>query len=278
MKSKNYRGVNRNDEFLVAAKSIAKKISTIEGVVGILATGGIGRGFCDDLSDLDLIIYADKKYFKSIEKYIAVGYLRYKEIELDTPVENYQYEYNQKSPSSHWTQALRWDRENSIILFDTDDRIKNLLKEKLIFPNEERKQLLKKYEATVNDYLIYHFLAWKKRGYPFHLAYTLNKAAENLIYWIYAKNIKFQPYTPKWIFYHLENNSIPESKYKKEIFNIFSQSIKSVKEAEIVRNKLVKICEKVKFPLIDFNEEKSAKNNQENWNNASEKTKKYLSW
>ena len=273
-----YKGKNRYEEFLAAAKSIAKKISTIDGVIGILATGGIGRGFCDDLSDLDLIIYVDEKHFDSIYKYINVGYLRYKKIELDTPVENFQYEHKQESPSSHWTQALRWDRENSIILYDSDKKVKNLLKDKLVFPDKEQKELLNKYEEVVNDYLVYHFLVWERRGCPFHLGYTINKVIENLIYWIYAKNKKFQPYTPKWIFYHLENDTIPESKYKNEIFDIFTKSVRSSKEAKLVKESIVKICKKVDFPIIDFNEKASAKNNEQNWKQASENTRKYLSW
>jgi len=56
-----YKNENRYSEFLSVAKSISKKISKIEGVVGILATGGIARGYCDDYSDLDLIVYADDK-------------------------------------------------------------------------------------------------------------------------------------------------------------------------------------------------------------------------
>ncbi|GEM_PF-1018355 len=278
MQGKPYRGKNRYEEFLAAARSIAKKISTIKGVVGIIATGGIGRGFCDELSDLDLIVYADEKHFKSIEKYIAVGCLRHKGIELDTPVENYQYERKQKSPSSHWTQALRWDRENSMILFDPQNKIKRLLKAKLVFADSEQKELLKKYEEAVNDYLIYHYLVWERRGHPFHLGYTLTKAAENFVYWLYAKNRKFQPYAPKWLFYYLENDLILESKHKKEISSLFTQRIETFKDAQAVRNKLVKICKKTGFPLIDFDIAKSAKQNKKNWEKASERTRKYLSW
>ena len=62
-----YRNDNRRDEFLQAAKTVSKKISTIEGVVGILATGGIARGYCDDYSDLDLIVYANE------EKVVEIG-------------------------------------------------------------------------------------------------------------------------------------------------------------------------------------------------------------
>ena len=47
MKKVKYKGKNRYNEFLSAAKIISKKISKIEGIVGILAIGGIGRGYCD---------------------------------------------------------------------------------------------------------------------------------------------------------------------------------------------------------------------------------------
>jgi len=90
MKKVKYKGKNRYNEFLAAAKIISKKISKIEGVVGILATGGMGRGYCDDYSDLDLIVYVDDKKDKEIKKYIAVGSLIYKNIALDTPIESYQ--------------------------------------------------------------------------------------------------------------------------------------------------------------------------------------------
>jgi predicted GH43/DUF377 family glycosyl hydrolase len=73
MKKVKYKGKNRYKEFLAAAKIISKKTSKIEGVVGILATGGIGRVYCDDYSDLDLIVYVDDKKVKEIEKYILVG-------------------------------------------------------------------------------------------------------------------------------------------------------------------------------------------------------------
>jgi len=43
MRKVKYKGKNRYNEFLSAAKIISKKTSKIEGVVGILATGGIGR-------------------------------------------------------------------------------------------------------------------------------------------------------------------------------------------------------------------------------------------
>jgi len=278
MNKARYRSKNRYEKFLCAAEIISKKISKIKGVVGVLATGGIGRGYCDDYSDLDLIVYVDDKKVKQIEKYIAVGYLRYKEIELDTPVESYQKALNHKSPSRYWSQVTRWDRENSQILFDTENRIKDLLKEKLVFPGWEQKKLLRKYRQEVEEHLVYNFEMWEKRGDLINLSDSLIRATEHLVLWIYAKNKKIQPYVPKWLFYHLENNFVPEAKYFNIIKKPYLNSIKTIDQARKIRNELLKLCEKIgiKFEYKDF--EDLFSQNRKNWEKASEKTKYYLSW
>lgn len=278
MKKVKYKSKNRYDEFLSAARIISEKISKIEGVMGILATGGIGRGFCDDYSDLDLIVYVDDKKVKKIEKYIAVGYLRYKEIELDTPVVSYQKAKNHKSPSDYWSQVKRWDRENSQILFDVDNKIKSMLKEKLVFPDWEQKKLLKKYRQGIEEHLKYNFEMWKKRGDLINLSDSLIRTTEHLILWIYAKNKKFQPYIPKWLFYYLENNLIPESKFFNVIKKPYIESFKTIKQARRIRNELLELCQKIG---VEFGYEKVTDvfaQNKNNWEKAKEKTRYYLSW
>ena len=260
-----YTGKNRYNEFLSAAKIISKKISRVEGVMGVLATGGLGRGYCDDYSDLDLIVYVDDKKVKEIEKYIAVGYLRYKEIEFDTPVESYKKALNHKSPSKYWSQVMRWDRENSQILFDTEDKIKNLLKEKLVFPDWEQKKLLRRHRQGVEDHLKYNSGMWEKRGNPINLSDSLIRATEHLILWIYAKNKKFQPYIPKWLFYHLENDFVPESKYFDIIKKPYLNSLKTINQARKTKNELLKLGQKIGLKFGYENVEDLFAQNRNNW-------------
>ncbi len=273
-----YKGKNRYKEFLSAAKIISKKIYKIEGVVGILATGGIGRGYCDEYSDLDLIVYVDDKIVRDIEKYIAIGSLRYKDIELDTPVESYRRALKHKSPSEYWSQVMRWDRENSQIIFDTEHKIENLLKEKLVFPDWEQKKLLKKYNEGVEDHLKYNFEMWEKRGSLINLADSLIKAIEYIILWIYAKNKKFRPYLPKWLFYHLENNFVPETKYLGIIKKVYLNPIKTVVQAKRIRIELIELSKNIGIKFDYQNLEDIFKQSRNNWKKASEKTKHYLSW
>lgn len=273
-----YRSKDTYNEFLSAAKIISKKVSQIEGVVGILATGGIGRGHCDDYSDLDLIVYVVDRKVREIKKCIAVGNLRYKGIELDTPVESYHRALKHKSPSKYWSQVKRWDRENSKILFDTDDRIKNLLKEKLIFPDWEQKKLLKEHRQEVEGHLKYDFEMWEKRGDLINISDTLIWGTDHLILWIYAKNKKFQPYLPKWLFFYLENDFVPESRYFNIIKKPYMDPIRTIKQTKMIRDELLQLSEKIgiKFDYKDI--EDLFAQHKNNWEKASKKTQYYLSW
>jgi len=273
-----YRGKNRYGEFLSAARIIARKISTIDHVMGILATGGIGRGYCDDYSDLDLAVYVDDEKVKEVKKYIALGYLRNKEISLDTPVESYQKALSAKSPGAFWTQVMRWDRENSVILHDTKGRIKNLLREKLIFPEWERMRLLKKHRQAAEEHLLGYFETWEKRGNNINLADALLRGTEHVILWIYAKNRKFCPYSPKWLFYYLENDLLPESKYLRTLRKPYIESMRRKIQARRVREELLEVCKKIGMEFSYGSLEEIFEKERRNWEKTSEKTRYYLGW
>ena len=68
MAGKIYKSKNINQKFIKAGRIVAGKIASIDGVVGVIATGGIGRGFSDYLSDLDFFVFADKSKAKAISK------------------------------------------------------------------------------------------------------------------------------------------------------------------------------------------------------------------
>ena len=111
-----YRSPNKNHFFRRAGKIVADKIAHIDGVIGIVAAGGIGRGFSDRDSDLDLIVYADEKIVREIASYIAVGQLCYKEVHFDIPVESFQ------KAARHKVQSHRFSSEQSfsmLTLFPT---------------------------------------------------------------------------------------------------------------------------------------------------------------
>jgi predicted nucleotidyltransferase len=273
-----YRNENRRDEFLRAAEAISKKISTIEGVVGILATGGIARGYCDDYSDLDLIVYTNEEKVVEIGSDIAVGWLMYKDIGLDTPVESYEKALQADSPSDYWSQVMRWDRQNAILLFDAENRIRDLLSAKIVFPEWERQQLLKEYADKVEETLVQSFDMWEQRGALVNLADLLITSTKYLIQWIYARNGKFQPYLPKWLFYYLENGQVPEAEFFDVLQKSFVGPITTTEEARQIRDELLDLCGKIGLSFKFGTITEVFQHCSNNWEQASAETKRYLSW
>jgi predicted nucleotidyltransferase len=277
MRKVRYQGENRYEEFLERARTISEKISTIDGVVGILATGGLGRGFCDDYSDLDLIVYVDDDKLDEISEYIAVG-VRYQGIELDTPVESFDEALAQPVPSDYWSQVMRWDRQNSQILHDTDDRLRDLLQSKLIFPEEERQQIMEKHRNEVEEKLRFELEMWDSRGDIHNMSHALRQGAEHLILWIYAKNGEFQPYIPKWIFYHLENGFVPESEHFEQIKDAYSKPIETIDQVRAVQRKLVELCSKIGLEFEYRDLENLLSRFDRKWIESSDRTRHYLRW
>lgn len=117
-----------------------------------------------------------------------------------------------------------------------------------------------------------------KRGDLLNLADLLKRITEQIILWIYAKNKKFQPYTSKWLFYHLENRLVPESKYIYIIKKPYIEPIKTLKQAHSIKDELIVLCKKIgiKFKYKDIND--VFQHHSINWKNASKTTKYYLSW
>jgi hypothetical protein len=272
-----YKSSNKNRTFIRAAKIIAGRISTINGVIGIVATGGIGRGHSDEFSDLDLIVYADEKKYREIAKYIAIGQLHHKGLDFDTPVESYQKAKRRRSPSSYWSQAMRWTIENSRILYDPNGKVADLLAEKVVFPESERRRLMRDNRHWADEILNYMFPTWAARGQVYNLAHILRQAADNIILWIYAKNGKFQPYLRKWLFYYLENNMVPESCYFHIIKKAYVNPIATVRQANEMRAELFRLCDKIDIDIHEITWKEVLETNSRNWEKASEKTKHYLS-
>lgn len=273
-----YKGPNRYRTFLKAGKIIAKKISALDGVVGILGTGSIGRKFGDKYSDLDLLVYAHSRAFNRLERLISIGFISYKGIEYDIPVISYEKALKAKSPSDFWNQLRRWDQQNSQILYDSDNRLKKLLKEKLVYPDWEQKKLLKKYQQRVDELLVYFPEMWARRGKLYNVIDALTQAVHSIVLWIYAKNKVFEPYATKWPFFHLENGNVPEAKYLESLVEIYTTTIKSHAAAMRIRKKLLKVCEQIG---LEFEHDGFADVHpitKENWKKVPEESKKILKW
>jgi len=55
---------NEYDAYLCQAQEFASRFATCMGVVGVLLTGGVARGYADHFSELDLAVYLTQQRFE----------------------------------------------------------------------------------------------------------------------------------------------------------------------------------------------------------------------
>ncbi|UCG61477.1 MAG: DUF4037 domain-containing protein [Candidatus Zixiibacteriota bacterium] len=273
-----YRGKNSYRTFLKAGRSIAGKIARLDGVIGILGTGSIGRRFGDRFSDLDLVVYAHSDSIKRLRRLVSVGWTGYKGMEFDIPVESFERALAARVPSRFWTQVRRWDHQISQILHDTNGQIKKLLRDKLVYPEREQKELLERYRGEIQEHLVFLPELWASRGRPYNVNHALMRAVEKIVLWIYARNKLFEPYTAKWLFYHLEVKAVPEHVHLGALTEVFTQPTRSISGALRLRRKLLRLCDRVglKWEINSYSE--AHRRAIENWARVSEETRKLLKW
>ncbi|MDH4157294.1 MAG: hypothetical protein OEW00_08475 [candidate division Zixibacteria bacterium] len=273
-----YRGKNRYPTFLKAGKTIAAKVSRLQGVVGILGTGSIGRRFGDEFSDLDLTVYAHSDAVKRLGRLVGVGWTGYKGVSYDIPVVSYEKALKAGVPSAFWSQIERWHQENSQILFDTDNRVKRLLQQKLVYADREQKKLMRRYHEAVHEHLVFFPELWAKRGHLYNVIDALTRGVTFIVLWIYAKNRVFEPYMEKWPFYHLEMKNVPEYVHLEALTEIYTRPLRTVAGAMRIRRKLLDLCDQIGLQWEVYSCAEAHQRCEQNWGKVSEETKRLLSW
>jgi predicted nucleotidyltransferase len=273
-----YKGKNRYRTFLKAARIISGKISRLDGVIGVLGTGSIGRKFGDQFSDFDMTVYASDDSVKQLRKLISIGWIEYKGMEYDIPVLSYDKAMRAGVPSKFWSQVQRWHHQNSQILYDTNRRIEKLLKATLIFPERERRKLMTEYHRKIHELLVFFPEMWTERGKLYNIIDSLTQAVYYIVLWIYAKNSQFEPFMRKWLFYHLEMKAVPEHKYLNALTSVYTSHIKTKAEAMKVKDNLLDICAKIGLKWEVYSYAEALERATRNWAKASEETKRLLSW
>jgi len=79
-------------------------------------------------------------------------------------------------------------------------------------------------------------------------------------------------------FYYLENNFLPEAKYLDIIKKVYLDPFKTVVQAKRIRTELIELSNNIGIKFNYENLKDIFKQDEKNWEKASEKTKYYLSW
>jgi hypothetical protein len=273
-----YQGKNRYRTHLRAGRIIAGRIAKLDGVVGILGTGSIGRRFADEHSDLDLIVYAHSAHVRRLRRLVSVGWTSYKGMEFDIPVVSYETALKAPVPSNFWSQVVRWDKQNSQTLYDTRSRIERLLKAKLIYPEGEQRRLMARYRLEVQEHLVFFPEVWSARGQLYNVVDALMRSVQSIVLWIYARDRVFEPYTSKWLFYHLETKAVPEHIHLEALTEVYTASIRTTADAMRLRKRLLSVCDSVGLRWDVCSIDEAHRQAIANWDRVSQETKRLLSW
>jgi len=215
------KGENQIERFRHVAERLASKISSYEGVTGIVFIGGLVRGFVDKFSDLDIIVFINRKDEQLKKRVHGVGLEdegKHSRIDIDLEIH-----FLEDFKRWRWDEVDKWEFSHAEIVFDSEGDVKNLFREKLRLPKNFwiRRiaicaEYLKWYSCPPKEDVGTVAEAWIERGDIVAAHYCLNYAVELLVRMIFALNKEFLP-APKWrMFYSYSLKWLPKD-YRKLI-------------------------------------------------------------
>jgi len=187
---------NKLNEMIENTEEYVEKLRDHSGVLGITLTGGLSRGYGDELSEIDLNIYLTPK--ACVEWSKGRGPLPqgdHQGIEYHMDVSFLDLE---KEKEAEWGLLKKWDASYTEILYDPRGEIKNLLDKKDVFTADE------KYSLALRNYLDCTYFAdivvrqWTLREDPMVANQMINKAIPSLCNLLFLANDEYPPFE-KWL-------------------------------------------------------------------------------
>lgn len=208
------KGENRIREFKQVAERLVSKISSYEGVSGIVFYGGLVRGFADKFSDLDIMVFLSKKDEPLRTQIYNIGLDEEKRSGIEIDLEIHVMEDFKKWI---WDEMLKWELSEAKIVFDPEKEIKKVFMEKFRLPKDfwvERiavcAEYLKWYCCPPREDVGTIAESWVERGDLVAAHYCLNYSVDLLLKLMFALSREFLP-APKWkLFYSYELRWLPE--------------------------------------------------------------------
>jgi predicted nucleotidyltransferase len=138
------RSPNNHAAFVRQAQVFADRFAAHEGVVGVLLTGGVARGYADHFSEIDLAVYLTQSTF---ERWTQSGLAPYAEGDswLDGWHVDFGYLCYEDELEAEWDHVKRWDRSYAVVLHDPRGLMRELLARKSTLANEEKRRLASRY-------------------------------------------------------------------------------------------------------------------------------------
>lgn len=126
-------GKNRIRLFRQAAKRLASDIASYEHVTGMVFLGGLARGFTDKSSDLDGMVFLERKNQVQETQIRDMATKEAKRSGIDIDLEIHLLKDFAKWK---WTEINRWDFSHAEIVFDKKEHIRRIIEARLKVPDE----------------------------------------------------------------------------------------------------------------------------------------------
>ena len=188
---------NQFEAYFHQAEKLSQKIADRPGVIGVILSGGVSRGYADHLSEIDLVIYLDDRAY---EDWIIQGKAPFPEGDSLVDGWHVDLEYVSFEQEVHepWEHVKRWDRSYAIPLFDPKGQVQALIAEKAVFLEKEKERLNFQYFFLFGEYFIEFVVpAWIYRQDLAAAHQGINIAIDNLIKVLFLVNDELIPFE-KW--------------------------------------------------------------------------------
>jgi predicted nucleotidyltransferase len=194
-------GKNRIRESRKVASELTSKLSSCDGVVGIVFVGGLVRGFVDRYSDLDVFVLASGRGDQLRKKLYTTSSLVARQFNVDIDMEVHNVEDFKRRA---WSEIERWEFSKAQIAFDPHAVLKRILEEKLKLPEDYwvrrivvSAEYLKWYCCPPKEEVGIIAESWISRGDLLSAHYCLNYSVDLMLNLIFALNKEHLP-PPKW--------------------------------------------------------------------------------
>jgi len=226
------------DEILDKAKKIANELAREGGVIGITLSGGLSRGYADELSEIDLNVYLENEVYN--DWITGMGPIPHNDALWKGNYVDVEFFSFENEIKENWDLTKKWDASYNIILFDPDKKIKALFYEKDVFTSQEEYQcILQNFEKCmyIGNLVI---LQWIKRGDPLAANQLISSAISSLISLAFLANNEYPPYEKWALNYSYSLKWLPKD-WKKRISEIILTKQISVEEVERRRELFIKL-------------------------------------
>jgi Domain of unknown function (DUF4037) len=233
---------NDTETMIHNARQVADQLMNKSEVIGITLSGGLSRGYGDELSDIDITIYLDEYAYLAWTR--GEGPVPQGDAVLSGKHFDITFTTLGREKAEDWNITKKWDSSYQSILYDPTGVVSDLLDEKDIFSASEKRRI------TMLAYLdcAYHgdiaLRQWCMRGDPISANHALNRGISALSTLLFIANEEYPPYD-KWLINHSYSLARKPRKWRSRLESILIVREITIKEAERRRLEFMKLYSEI---------------------------------